>query len=362
MENKNSTENKTKKITKQILQLLLFFGVGVFFIWLSVRGLTPEDWKMIKESASAINNPKSWIFLFLSLFAGALAHFFRALRSVHLLEPLGYKVRTSMSFYAVMVCYLANLAFPRLGEVLRPTFLQRYERVPFQKSLGTIVTERALDMIVWIILMLIAILLNTTILSHLMIDKENGISLGMWFQEKGKEMLTNYSLYIIVAIVIVLAVIIWVTRKWWGKVPFFVKIKHFFIGIWQGLISIKDLKRPGLFVFYTIMIWVSYFLGTYLCFFAFDFLSGLGPLAAFTVLVVGSIGFMLAPGGLGAYPLIVAGALVLYGIDYNAGFAAGWIGWTVQTAMILIFGFASLILASLTSRKEKRNLSVNSEQ
>ncbi|MDL2231059.1 flippase-like domain-containing protein [Bacteroidales bacterium OttesenSCG-928-L19] len=362
MGNKSSAENRTKKITKQVLQLLLFLGIGIFFVWLSVKDLTSEDWEMIRESASSVNNPRSWTFLMLSLIAGALAHFFRALRSILLLEPLGYKVRTSMSFYAVMVCYLANLAFPRLGEVLRPTFLQRYERVPFQKSLGTIVTERALDMIIWVVLMLVIILLNSTILSDLIVDKENGLSLGMWFQEKGNDMLTNHFLYIIVAVVIILAIVIWMTRKKWGKIPFFVKIKHFFIDMWHGLISIKDLKNPLLFIFYTLMIWVAYFLGTYLCFFAFDFLSDLGLLAAFTVLVVGSIGFMIAQGGLGAYPWIVANVLVLYKIDLGAGLAAGWIGWTVQTAMILIFGFASLILASLTSRKEKRNLSVNSEQ
>lgn len=350
---KNKVSGKAIDLIKKIAQLLIFLGLGILFIWLSVKDLTPDDIQTIKKSISQVNNPVSWTFLLLSLLAGASAHYFRSLRSILLIEPLHYKVRKSMSFYAVMVGYLANLAFPRLGEVLRCTFLQRYEKVPFQKALGTIVTERAIDLILWIILFFTAILLNTSMLSHLIINKEEGISLGMWIENTGKSLLTNYYLYLIIAVIVILGIVIYITRHKWGKISFFVKVKHIFVGIWQGLISIKDVKHPFLFVFYTIMIWVAYFFGTYLCFFAFDFLSGLGPMAGFAVLVFGSIGFMIAQGGLGAYPLIVAGTLVLYGIDYNEALAAGWVGWSVQTVMILIFGFGSLILASISSRKEK---------
>ncbi len=103
------------------------------------------------------------------------------------------------------------------------------------------------------------------------------------------------------------------------------------------------------------MLWVLYFLGTYFCFFAFDYLAHLGPSPAFTVLIFGSFGFMIAQGGLGAYPLIVAGVLVLYGIEYNAGLAAGWIGWAVQTVMVIILGIASLVITSLKDRKKEIN-------
>ena len=277
---------KTKSdISKKILQLILFLGLGVFFIWLSVKDLTPNDIQSIKGSIAQVNNPVSWTFLFLSLIAMAMAHYFRSLRSILLLEPLHYKVRKSMSFYAVMVCYLANLAFPRLGEVLRCTFLQRYEKVPFQKSLGTIVTERTLDMVVWLELLLVAILLNTSILSNLIIDKQNNISLGIWMENMGVSLLTNIYFYIAAGIFILLCIVIYLTRKWWGKISFFVKIKHFFVGIWQGLISIKDVKHPFLFILYTTLIWVCYFFGTYFCFFAFDFLANLGFVPAFAVLV-----------------------------------------------------------------------------
>ena len=354
MEEKTTLKKKSNSI-KKLLQFILFVGLGIFFIWFSVKDLSAEDIQMIRESVSKANNPTSWFFLSLSLLIGALAHYLRALRSVLLLEPLHYKVRKSMSFYAVMVCYLSNLAFPRLGEVLRCTFLQQYEKVPFQKSLGTVVTERTLDMIIWLALLVIAILLNTSVLSNLIIDKENEISLGLWIQNKGLSLFTNYLLYILLFIVILLGITIYLTQKWWRNIPSLVKIKNVFAGIWQGLISIKDVKKPISFILYTIGIWVAYFLGNYFCFFALDYLSDLGPLAVFSVLVFGNIGYMIAQGGLGAYPLVVAGVLLLYGIDYNAGLATGWITWSVQTIMILIFGFLSLILASLAKKREVPN-------
>ena len=351
-------KSKKKQLLSKIFQLILFLGLGVFFIWLSFRGLGAEDKSKMSESIAQVKNPISWFFLFLSFLVTALSHYFRALRSVILIEPLQYKVRKSMSFYAVMVCYLANLAFPRLGEVLRCTFLQRYEKVPFQKLLGTIVTERALDIIVWLFLLVIAILVNTSVLSQLSINEEEGINLGMWLENTGKSLLTNHFLYLGAALVILLGAVIYLTRRQWGKIPFFVKIKDFLYGIWQGLISIKNVKHPLLFAFYTIMIWICFFFGTYFCFFAFDFLRELGPMAAFSVLIFGAIGFMIAQGGLGAYPLVVAGVIVLYDIDYTAGLAAGWVGWSVQTIMIIVVGLASLILASLTEHKGNKTESV----
>jgi uncharacterized protein (TIRG00374 family) len=342
-----------KKFLSDLLRLVLFFGLAVFFIWLSLRGLTKEDYDNIIQSAATVNNVRGWCFLSLSILLGAAAHFVRSLRSRLLLEPLHYNIRVSSAFYSVMVCYLANLALPRLGEVLRCTFLQRYESVPFQKSLGTIVAERALDLICWLLLVVVAIFINTKVLSQLVIDKVNNITLGDWFVLKFNALLHNYWLLLIVMGVVLL---LFFTKKWWTKWGFYLKIRHIIVGIWQGLISIKDVKHPWLFVFYTVLLWVCYFGGAYVCFFAFDYLAGLGPGPAYSILAFGTFGFMIAQGGLGAYPLMVAGILLLYGVDYNAGLAAGWVGWSAQTAMVLIFGIISIILASLSSRKKSETV------
>ena len=341
--------SKVGEIVKKILKFILFFGVGIFFIWLSVRKLSPDDVENLKESAAQVTRGSAWVFLFLAFLVGAISNYIRALRNRQLLQPLGYETRTSMVFYSVMVMYLANYAFPRLGEVLRCTFLQRYEKVPFEKSLGTVVTERAVDLICLIIVFISAFAINTGLLDTLHIGD---VSLRESLNAKFAGMVHNYTMFIFIGAVVAFIVIATLTKKWWSKINFFVKIKNFFVGIRQGLVSIKDLKNPGLFMVYTVSIWFLWILETVFCFQAFDFLAGMSFTVMFSVFAIGNLGFLIGPGGIGAYPLIVAAMLVLYGVDYSAGLAAGWIGWGVQTLQVLVLGIFSLIATSFVKRKD----------
>ena len=349
----NSTENtkSSKRWWKTIFQLLLFVGLGVFFIWFSIRDLSKEDVRMIFDSVKVVNNPFSWCMLLVSAFFALMADVARAVRGKILLEPLGYNVRMSMSFYSVMVCYLANLALPRLGEILRCTFLQRFENVPFQKSLGTVLTERAVDILLWLVFLFIAIGMNMDLLNNLVVDHSQGLTLRAWFEQKCLSILGNYFIYLLLAAIVVLFAIIRLTRRWWMRVPFLVKVRDFFAGIWRGFISIKDLPHPWRYAFWTALMWLCYFLGTYFCFFAFPFLRSVGPGAAYTLLIISTIAFMVSQGGLGSYPLIAAGILYMYGISYTQGLAAGWIGWLLQTVVVLVFGLLSLLLASFYGGK-----------
>lgn len=339
-----------KEVCKKVLKFLLFAGVGVFFVWISVRKLTPEDMEHLKSAAAQVTKGSAWVWLFLAFFVGGLSNYIRALRNRQLLQPLGYETRRSMVFYSVMVCYLANYVFPRLGEVLRCTFLHRYEKVPFEKSLGTVVTERAVDLIIMIFIMITAFFLNTGLLDTLDVG---GMTLRESMQAKFSSMAHNNTLYIIVAILAVLIAAAVLARKKLAKVKFFVKIKEFFVGIWQGLISIKDVKNPGLFIFYSLFIWVLWVLETVFCFQVFDFVSHYTFAMIFSVFAIGNIGFLIGPGGIGTYPLIIAAMIVLYsGTDmYVPGLAAGWIGWGVQTFQVLVLGLFSLIATSFVKRK-----------
>lgn len=343
---------KRKKILMDILKIILFLGLGVFFIWLSVRNLSKEDVRMIFSSMSLVNTPRGWLFIALSVVAIVAADLVRAARAKLLLKSIGYQPRLSMMFYSVMVCYIANLALPRLGEILRCTFLQRYEKVPFDKSLGTVILERAVDMVCWLALLVVALLLNNGLLSQLVVDQSTGTTLQEWFAQKGLSYVGNYLIYIVIAVVILLVVLVRVTRKWWQKKPALVKIANFFKGIWRGFISIKDIPNPWHFVFWTVTMWVSYFLGVWFFFNALPYLQHVGPGAAFTVLVFGTIAFMISQGGLGAYPLITAGIVMLYGIPYTEGLAAGWIGWILQTAVTLVLGLFALGVTPLHQRRD----------
>lgn len=333
------------------LKFILFFGVGVFFVWISVRKLSPEDVAHLKDSARQVTKGTAWVFLFLAYLVGAISNYIRALRQRQLLQPLGYETRRSMVFYSVMVCYLANYVFPRLGEVLRCSFLQRYEKVPFDKSLGTVVTERAVDFIIMMMIIITAFLINTGLMDKLHIGDS---TMREVLSSKADGMAHNYTLYIILGVLVLLIVAIILTRKWWSKVKLFVKIKDFFVGIWQGLISIKDVRRPWLFIFYSLLIWVLWVLETVFCFQAFDYLSEYTFVMMFTVFAMGNIGFLIGPGGIGTYPLIVAAMIVLYsGSEFYApGLATGWIAWAVQTIQVLTLGLFSLAATAFMKRKE----------
>ena len=234
---------------------------------------------------------------------------------------------------------------------MRCTFLQRYEKVPFEKSLGTVVTERAVDFIIMVGIFIAAFLLNTGLMDTLHIGD---LTLREMFHAKIDGMVSNHTLYIVIGIFVLLVVLIIFTRKWWSKVALFVKIKDFFVGIWQGLISIKDVRRPWLFIFYSLLIWVLWVLETVFCFQAFDYLSGYTFVMMFTVFAMGNIGFLIGPGGIGTYPLIVAAMIVLYsGAEmYAPGLATGWIAWGVQTVQVLILGLFSLAATAFMKRKE----------
>lgn len=354
MSNIEKLPTSKSKLTS-FVQLIFFVGLGVFFVWLSLHSLSREDVRMIFSSMSVVNNPYSWCMLCLAALMAILADVARAERSKILLEPLGYSIGRPMAFYSVMVCYLANLALPRLGEVLRCSFLQRFERVPFQKSLGTVITERAVDMLVWFVFLIIAIGLNTNTLSHVIIDETNNLTIGRWMELKGLSVLGNYFIYIFIAILTLLTILIYRTRKTWAKTKIGSKILNFLVGVWQGFISIKNLPHPWRYVFWTLLMWIFYFLGTYLCFFSFPFLHNVGPEVAFSVLIFGTIAFMISQGGLGSYPLVVAGILVMYNIPYTQGLAAGWIGWILQTVVVLVLGVTSLILVSFYKKKEEKS-------
>ena len=345
-----------KKIVPDILKTILFVGLGVLFIWLSVRDLSKEDVRMIFSSMSLVNNPHGWLFISLSVVAIVAADLIRAARMQLLVKSIHYRPRFSMMFYSVMVTYLANLAVPRLGEILRCSFLQRYENVPFQKSLGMVILERAVDVVCWLFLLVIAMLLNNGLLSQLIVDQETQTTLQEWFAQKGLSYVGNYLIYIIIAIVIALVVLIRVTRNWWQKKPALVKVADFFKGIWRGFVSIKDIPNPWHFVFWTVAMWICYFLGVYLFFHALPYLEHVGLGAAFSVLVFGTIAFIISQGGLGAYPLITAGIVMLYGISYPQGLAAGWIGWILQTVVSLILGMFSLVATSFYKRRDSAEI------
>jgi len=140
-------------------------------------------------------------------------------------------------------------------------------------------------------------------------------------------------------------------RKRISHSKFYAKVLNMVLGFWEGLKSLSQIRKPLLFIFYTIAIWCLYFLMMYLCFLCFPQTSDLGLGAGLSALVLGSIGIMITPGGIGLYPAIVQETLMLYGVTNTTGLALGWISWTAQTVMILVVGGISLLMLSFNKKE-----------
>jgi uncharacterized protein (TIRG00374 family) len=339
-----SEELPRKNRVGTFIKFTLFLGLGIVIIWLSLRGLTPDERGQIIYSFRTANY--NWVILTIAL--GILSHVLRALRWMLFFEPMGYHPSFRNTFFAVMVGYFANMAFPRLGEVTRCGILSRYEKIPFNKSFGTVVTERAIDMIIFILLFFLMIgtqagtigtYMNANIYPKFSAKFENPI-------------FSKYFILGLAAFFVLAVAFIYIFRKRIAAIHLVQKVKKLVLGFWEGLKSLSQIRRPGLFVFYSVAIWVLYFFMLYVCFFCFPDTSILTPGAGLSGLVLGSVGIMVTPGGIGLYPAIIQETLMLYGIPRTTGLALGWISWTAQTTMILVFGGISLILLSFNKQTD----------
>ena len=333
----------SKKNIFSVLKILFFLAIGVFFIWIFLRKLTPVQKQEIWQSFGYAN----YYWVALSIVIGILSHVVRAIRWKSLIEPMGYTPGNVNTFLAVMIGYLANMALPRLGEVTRCGVLNKYEKIPMNKSIGTVIVERSIDMLVFIILFFVNLFLFFNKLGRYVEEKVYGpLSEKLNISEE-----TSLLLWLLLAAFIILIGVFIIFRHKISHLKIYQKARELLVGFWHGLGAFTKIKNPITFIFQSLLIWVLYFLMVYVCFFSLPETSHLGVGAGLSVLIFGSIGIMIVQGGIGIYPAIVAETLVLYQIANTTGYAIGWITWSAQTLMIVIAGTASLILLPIINKK-----------
>jgi uncharacterized protein (TIRG00374 family) len=320
------------KRLKKISFITLPIALGVFLIWYSVSKFTPADIQSIKASFESAN----YWWVALSLFFGILSHLSRAYRWQFLLEPLGYKPKFANSIMTVLIAYLLNLFIPRSGEIARAASIKKYENIPFEKAIGTIVAERVADVIMLFSITGIAFFLQTELLGSYL------------FKEDGES-----SIYLKIAFLVLFPILGIATYYFLKKStnPFFQKIFKFIKGLIDGVKSIITMKKKWQFIFHTVFIWLMYVLMFYTVTFALPETTNLPFAAIIVAFVVGGFSMALTNGGLGTYPVFVASALILYNIDDNAARAFGWIMWTAQTLMVIAFGGLAFLLIPIYNRK-----------
>ena len=330
-----------RKKIGNVVKFVFFVGLVVFFIYWFLSKLTADEKAQIWQAFDNVN----YFWVAVVFVTGVLSHVIRALRWRFLFEPLGYKPRISTTFGAVMIAYLANLAVPRLGEVLRCGVLNRYEKVPIQTSLGTVVTERIIDLIGFALTVLLGLVLEFNLLKDYLYDALS--------QKMAVPSLATLAVVGISGLVLCI-VLYRIFRKKLMQIPLFVKIQTTVIDFWQGIKSILYLRRPWLFVIYSLLIYFLYFLGGYIAFLVLPQTMHLTLVAALMVYIFGSVGMMVTPGGIGLYPALIAETLAIYKITKPIGYALGWISWGVQQIVTLVFGMGYLIALPLMKKRNDK--------
>jgi len=320
-----------KKKIKKIVFTTLPIALGVFLIWWSISSLSESDRIEIKNAFQNAN----YYWIFISLFIGLLSHLSRAYRWNFLLEPLGYKPRFLNNVFVVFIAYLINLVLPRAGEVARATAISKYEAIPFEKAFGTIVMERIVDVIMLFLIIIIALFYQFDLFKELVLKKipsnpVNIISFGLLF------LLLGVLFYFLV-------------RK--SKSLLFRKIRIFIFGLLEGVKSIFTMKKKAAFIGHTFFIWAMYLLMFYIVSLALPETAVINFETVVTGFVIGALSIATTNGGLGTYPLGVQQILILYGVASNPALALGWLMWSSQTFMVLLFGGLSLLIMPIYNRK-----------
>ena len=320
------------KKTKKTLFIIIPIALGIFLIWNFLSRISPDDKIDIINSFKSAN----YWWVLVSLFFGALSHLSRAYRWHFMLEPLGYKPKFANSVMTVMIAYLLNLLIPRSGEIARATAISKYENIPFDKAFGTIVAERIADVIMLFSIIGMAFILQADLIKKTL------------FKESSSSPFLKIALLMILIIVAILFYRF--VKK--SKSAFFIKVKSFIDGLIEGTLSILKMKKKWAFIFHTIFIWVMYVLMFYVVTFALPETTNLPFEAIIVGFVVGALSMALSNGGLGWYPILVASALILYNIEDNPARAFGWIMWTAQTLMVLLFGGLSFLFLPIYNRNK----------
>lgn len=329
-----------QKILK-LLKVLAFFVLGMFIFWLVYKD---QDLERIE---SILKNDVNYWWVWLSLFLGLISHFSRTMRWVIMIEPLGQRPRVLNTFLAVMVGYLMNLVIPRMGEISRCGVLARYEKMSFTKLVGTVVTERIVDVIMMLLITLIVVV---TQFGQLLTFLENNPNV--------KHQLESITLSpVAILTVLCFVVVLYLLRNKIKQSAFYHKIKEVVQKFGEGLKTIRNMKHKGAFIFHTVVIWVMYYLMLYVVFFAFDFTSNLSAMAALTTFVLGSYG-MVAPvqGGIGAWHFMVIQALIVYGVDKADGVVFAFLAHSSMTGMLIVMGLISLLILPFINRRNTESL------
>ncbi len=302
---------------------MLPFVLGLGILWWMYRGTNWSDF------GHYVLHEMNWWWMLLSLAFGILPQMARAWRWKMALEPLGEHPRRTSCIDAIFMSYAASLVIPRVGEVTRCGTLKTADGVSFTKSLGTVVTERLVDSLLMLLFTGIAFLLQLPMFLRFL--KETNTNIGdLLYRFTG----TGYIVTFICLVAALIAGFVAIRRF-----SFFKKGRDMLRDMWEGVLSLRKVRNLPLYLFYSVLIWVGYFLHFYIAFFSFDFTAHLSIGAAFLIFCVGTFAVLVpTPNGAGPWHFAVKTMLVLYGVAETQAIMFALTVHTIQTALVVLLG------------------------
>ncbi len=345
-----------KKIVVNTLQFLLSLGIGstiLYFVYQHQSKSYVKDCMSKGNAAEACNlmdklvadfQQTNFGWIALVMLAFLVSNYSRTAKWMILLKPLGYQPRFINGFLSILVAYFANIFIPRIGEVARAGIFSKYEKIPVEKVMGTIVVDRVVDVLCLLLAFCLALFFE--------FDK----LWGYIEQNSGQEGGGSTTKWLVLGIIAAVAGVVFLLRKKLAQTAIFQKIMKLFLGFWEGIRTVGKLDRPWLFIFHSLNIWLLYFLMTWLGFKAFGPTSHLDMRAALTVFAFGTLGMVIpSPGGMGTFQGLVTGVLTLfYGINGNDAFSvANIIFFLIQIGLNSVMGLIAFVLLPFVNKNYK---------
>ena len=324
------------KKTSKTLWYVVFLALGVALLWFSFRNIDLSQlWTDIKSA--------NYSWMLLSLACLAISLYFRALRWNIQIEALGYKTRASSTYGTVLIAYLANCILQRLGEVVRCSVLKRKENIPFDKTLGSVISERIIDLLVLLLLAFLVIVFQWKLLGSLITS---------WMVPLVNKLINNVLLGIIVIVIGIVFIIFLVKIIRKNK-----KIASLWHGFIDGIKSVITMKKKWRFILYTLAVWGFYVLMTWLPFYMLTETSHLGVVEAVTLLGIATMGIVApVPGGIGTYHFIAITLLSgFYGISEQVAGSFAAINHGSQMIFYLITGILAYVVMFFFDKRKPIN-------
>ena len=325
-------EKKKSSSLKTVLTILISLAFAGVFMWLAFRNF---DFGKLKASLSSAN----YFWVLISAVFGIFAYWFRAIRWNILFEPLGYTISNSNALWTISFGYLMNLTIPRSGEIARATALYGVEKVPVDKSFGTIILERVIDLVCMVGFLALTLIFKYEAIASFF--KNSGISFN------------PYLFLGVIAVGILGLFLFFRFKNYFRKYAFLNKVINFIDGIFAGLTSIFKMKQNFKFIVYTLAIWICYYLAAYLVCFALPETSDFTFADGFFIIVIGTLGMMVpASGGIGAFhfalKLGISALFVSMGKSAEEGAQVGlsyaFLSHSLQMVIMLVMGLISIPL------------------